>query len=184
MENISSNNDNNKLSKTYMYILYFFIFAIFGWLLETIHSFISLGHFTNRGFLYGPLCPIYGYGAIILILFLRRFKNQPLKLFTYSAAVFTIFEYYVSYILEALFHEHWWDYSTEFMNINGRISIFYFFAWGILALIFIGYIYPFIEKKINKLLNKINSKFIVVIINLICIIYIIDTIASCVRYLI
>ena len=68
MEKDFSTIKNNKL---YMYILYFFIFAILGWCMETIYSFIVLGHFTNRGFLYGPICPIYGYGALILIIFFR-----------------------------------------------------------------------------------------------------------------
>ena len=59
-----------KLSKFQLYLFYFFLFAFFGWLMETAYSFVMLGHFTKRGFLYGPLCPLYGYGALILILFL------------------------------------------------------------------------------------------------------------------
>ena len=65
--------DSKKISKIQNLILYFFIFAFLGWVLETIYSFIVLGHFTKRGFLFGPLCPIYGFGAIIMILALNKY---------------------------------------------------------------------------------------------------------------
>ena len=99
----TENLNTTKISKTHLYILYFFIFSVFGWIMETVFSFIVLGHFTNRGFLYGPLCPIYGWGAIILIIFLSKYKDNDIKLFTYSAVIFSVFEFFVSYLLEALF---------------------------------------------------------------------------------
>jgi uncharacterized membrane protein len=175
--------NNLKKNKIYEYILYFFIFSFLGWILETFYSFVVLGYFTKRGFLYGPLCPIYGYGAIILIVFLSKYRNKALKLFTYSAIIFSIFEYYVSYILEALFQEHWWDYSNDFFNLNGRISIFYSFAWGIIAIIFIGYVYPFFEKKINTIISKINNKLLVIGIDFLVIFFIFDTVFSCIKYI-
>ncbi len=175
--------ENNKFNKKYMYILYFFIFSFLGWVLETIYCFIVLGHFTKRGFLYGPLCPIYGWGAIILITFLSKYRNNGFKLFTYSAIIFSVFEYYVSYLLEALFKAHWWDYSNDFLNLNGRISIFYSFAWGIIALVFVGYIYPFIEKNLKHFISKINFKFATIGCTLLVFTYVIDTVASCFRYL-
>lgn len=175
--------ENNKFDKKYMYVLYFFIFAFLGWVLETIYCFIVLGHFTKRGFLYGPLCPIYGWGAIILIAFLSKYKDNGLKLFTYSAIVFSVFEYYVSYLLEALFKAHWWDYTTDFLNLNGRISIFYTIAWGIIALVFVGYIYPFVEKHLKNLIYKIKNRTVVIGCNLLVLSYVLDTILSCIRYL-
>ena len=92
-----------KLPRIYLYFIYFLIFAIIGWLLETCFSFYSLGHFTKRGFLFGPLCPIYGWGALILIMFFSTYKKHNLKLFIYSALIFTVFEYLVSFGMEALF---------------------------------------------------------------------------------
>ena len=176
--------EENKINKIYNYIVYFFIFAVFGWLLETIYSFIVLGHFTNRGFLYGPVCPIYGWGAIILIVFLSKYKNNGLKLFTYSAIIFSAFEYYVSYILEALFREHWWDYTNDFLNLNGRISIFYSLAWGILAIIFIGHIFPYMQKKVDNLIAKVPSKVATKCINLLVLVFILDTIISSINCII
>lgn len=180
---IKISNTSSKLPKFYTYILYFFIFSCLGWILETLYSFIVLGHFTNRGFLFGPICPIYGFGALILIIFLGRYKNNALKLFTYSAIVFSIFEYFVSYMLEALFQTYWWDYTNDFFNLNGRISIFYSFAWGISAIIFCGHIYPYFKKKLNIILSKISYRTKIFIINLLIIIWVIDTIISCINYL-
>ena len=174
---------NDKLSKFYKNALYFFIFAFLGWVLETVYCLIVLGHFTKRGFLYGPLCPIYGWGAIILIIFLSKYKDSSLKLFTYSAIVFSIFEYFVSFMLEAMFQAHWWDYTTDFMNLNGRISIFYTLAWGFIAIIFIGHVFPFIEKKVNVLTQKFSNNTIINVTRIISIIFIADTFLSCLRYL-
>ena len=175
--------NSKELTKFQYYTLYFLIFSTFGWLMETAYAFGLSGQFVKRGFLYGPLCPIYGYGALILIIFLKKYKNSGLKLFTYSAIIFSVFEYLVSYALEVLFHSFWWDYTNDFFNLNGRISLFYSFSWGIIAIIFVGHMYPFFEKKLNTILSKIPYKIKSSIINLSCIIFIVDTILSCIRYI-
>lgn len=87
--------NRKKLSRLQTLLLYFFIFSFLGWLLETFYSLYELGHFTKRGFLYGPICPIYGCGATILILFFSKYKGKSFKLFIYAAVIFSIFEYIV-----------------------------------------------------------------------------------------
>ena len=172
-----------KLNRIQTLTMYFFIFAFLGWVMETLYSIYTLGHFTKRGFLYGPICPIYGFGALMLILFLAKYRNNNLKLFIYAAIIFSAFEYVVSYGLDALFAMHWWDYTNEFFNLNGRISIFYSFAWGIIAIIFINHIYPFFKKKINLILAKIPYIVQVSILYLLCGVWFTDTVASFIRYL-
>lgn len=190
-EGISIENTNHKrnitrkkLPRVYLYFIYFILFAFIGWLLETCFSFYALGHFTKRGFLYGPLCPIYGWGALILIMFFGRYRKNNLKLFIYAAIVFTAFEYLVSYGMEALFSLKWWDYTEEFMNLNGRVSIFYTFAWGIIAILFINFIYPFFKKKLNILLSKIPYKVQVTIVYILFTVFITDTVLSCIKNLV
>ena len=190
-EGISIENTNHKrnitrkkLPRVYLYFIYFILFAFIGWLLETCFSFYALGHFTKRGFLYGPLCPIYGWGALILIMFFGRYRKNNLKLFIYAAIVFTAFEYLVSYGMEALFSLKWWDYTEEFMNLNGRVSIFYTFAWGIIAILFINFIYPFFKKKLNILLSKIQYKVQVTIVYILFTVFITDTVLSCIKNLV
>lgn len=172
-----------KLNRVQTFILYFFLFAFLGWLMETLYAVFTLGHFVKRGFLYGPICPIYGFGALLLILFLGKYKRNNLKLFVYAAVVFSVFEYIVSYCLDALFSMYWWDYTNEFFNLNGRISIFYSFAWGIIAIVFINHIYPFLKKKINLCLSKIPYLLQSTFIYLLCGIWLLDTILSFIRYL-
>lgn len=181
--NLIKAHKKNKLSKFYIYFLYFLIFSFLGWILETLYSLYELGHFTKRGFLYGPLCPIYGWGALILILFFYKYKGKNIKLFTYSAIIFSVFEYAVSYGMDALFAAKWWDYTNEFFNLNGRISIFYSFVWGIAAILFINNLYPFFKKKVNVMLSKIPYKFQVFFLQCMLVIITLDAFMSFAHYL-
>lgn len=180
--NINMKN-KKRLPRVYLYFIYFLVFAIIGWLIETAYSFYSLGHFTKRGFLYGPLCPIYGWGAIILIMFFSTYKKKNFKLFVYAAIIFSLFEYLVSFGMEALFSLKWWDYTSEFMNLNGRVSIFYSFAWGIIAILVINFIYPFFKKKINLVLSKIPYSIQVTAVYILFAAFVTDTVLSCIKYL-
>ncbi len=183
--NKKDNRKNRKrLSKFYILFMYFLLFAFIGWVAETFYSLYELGHFTKRGFLYGPVCPIYGWGALILIMFFTKYKGKSIKLFCYAAVIFSIFEYAVSYGMDALFAAKWWDYTNEFFNLNGRISIFYSFVWGIAAILFINHIYPFFKKKLNLILSKIPYKVQLYTLQLLGIIILADTVMSFARNLI
>lgn len=102
---------NNKLIKNKSkfiefvpYIFYFFIFSFLGWLMETMFCYGLLGQFTKRGFLYSPICPIYGTGALILMIYLDKSKsnNSYIKLFILFTIIFSFFEYIVGFALDAL----------------------------------------------------------------------------------
>lgn len=174
---------SKKLSRFYTYFLYFLLFAFIGWLMETFYSLYELGHFTKRGFLYGPICPIYGWGALILVMYFTKYKGKSIKLFCYATIIFSIFEYAVSYGMDALFAAKWWDYTNEFFNLNGRISIFYSFAWGIIAILFINHIYPFFKKKLNIILSKIPYKTQLYSLQFLGVVLLIDTLMSFMRHL-
>lgn len=176
------NRYNKDLTKAQCYLYYFFIFAVLGWILETIYSFIVLGHFTSRGFLYGPICPIYGFGGLIMIIFLNPLKKKPVKLFFTAIVIFTIFEYITGYALDALYNLWLWDYRSDFLNLNGRIALFYCFSWGFIAIAFTYGIYPLFKKVITFLSSKINVKVQIWILKLISMIYLIDNIFSFIEY--
>ena len=112
-------------------VIYFVIYAFIGWVCEEVFCVIYTHEFVKRGFLFGPICPIYGYGAIILILFLKDYKNKPIKLFFVAAIVFSIFEYITDFFLQALFAAKWWDYTGQFLNLNGRITLSFSIIWGV-----------------------------------------------------
>jgi len=174
---------NKPLSNGKYLLLYFYIYSFIGWLLETSYAFYLSGQFHKRGFLFGPICPIYGLGALILIIFISKYKNSLLKTFFISAIVFSAFEYLSGFGLDALFSARWWDYSTEFLNLNGRISILFSFAWGIIAILFTNHIHPFIESKVNNLSKKLPCIFQNIFVKLCVYTHLIDTILSSIRYL-
>lgn len=169
-----------RLSKFQVLFVYFCIYAFLGWLMETLYVSNLKGHLVKRGFLFGPICPIYGFGAVILITLLGKYKKHPVKLFFLAIVLFSVFEYLVSFGLEALYGNMWWDYSTHFCNLNGRITLFSSLVWGVLALLFLNTIHPLIEKHTKKLLHKLSKLSQKIIFYLIFGIYIMDTILSCI----
>ena len=113
---------HSELNKLYNLFLFFLIFSIIGWICETAYTSIQLG-LTKRGFLLGPYCPIYGCGAVMLIIALSymeksNINHKYLKLFVGCMIIFTLFEYITGYALEALFQIRCWDYQNDFLNIN------------------------------------------------------------------
>ena len=124
-------NTNKSLSNFQKIVIYFVIYSFLGWICEEIFCVVSTHEFVKRGFLFGPICPIYGYGAIILLFLLKDYKNKPVKLFFLSAIIFSVFEYITDFFLQALFSTKWWDYTGQFLNLNGRITLSFSLVWGI-----------------------------------------------------
>ena len=102
-------------------ITLFIVYSFLGWVIESTFKSICERKIINTGFLYGPFCPIYGIGAIIMLLFLERFKNNIILLFLAGFFVLSIWEYIVGWILEKAFKTTYWDYSDHKFNIKGRV---------------------------------------------------------------
>lgn len=120
--------------------LTFLIYSFFGYILEIIVCSFSYKKIVNRGFLFGPWCPIYGIGALLILLTLLRYKYSVALVFIFGILITTTIEYYTSYILEKIFHNKWWDYSDRKDSINGRICIGNMIGFGIgaVAIIYIA----------------------------------------------
>ena len=173
----------NTKEKTIDYIIYFFIYSFLGWIIETIYAFIIHGSFIKRGFLFGPLCPIYGFGAVILLLITKKMYGKPFQKFLIATVLFTAFEYFVSLILEEIFGLRWWDYSNEFLNIQGRVSLMYTIFWGAIGLILLEKLHPIIEDVIQKMEVKIKNNFKLIIVYALIGILILDFVLSSLKYL-
>ena len=142
-------------------LIYFIVYSIVGFLIETVYAIFTKGTFESRqSFLYGPFCIVYGIGAIALIFTLNKYKNNTIKLFFYGMIVGCIVEYFSSYIGELLMNIKWWDYSNDFLNIHGRTCLYYAICWGILSIPLIRYINPFLDSCIEKISKNISSKFL------------------------
>lgn len=139
---------NDVLYNISLYILLFLLYSVCGWIMEVIYCSVLNTKankkltIINRGFLNGPYCPIYGFAAILMALTLTPLSQKPVLLFFVGIIVCNAVEYATSYIMEKLFNARWWDYSHEFLNINGRICFKHSVTWGFLSLIFIRYIHP------------------------------------------
>ena len=158
------------MNEIYYYFLLFLIYSFIGWLIEVIGKLIEKHKFINRGFLIGPICPIYGHGCILMILTLSRYKDNPLTLFIYAIFICSLLEYFTSYFMEKIFKARWWDYSTKRFNLNGRICAETMIPFGILGTLVICVINPIFE----YLLNLFNFETIKITAIILFIIYIID----------
>lgn len=139
----------------YMYFLSFVIYSFLGWICETIYCLIIDKEYVNRGFLKGPFCPIYGAGALIVIIILSPVSDNILLLFL-SGMIFTsILEYITGFLLEIIFNLKWWDYSSYRFNIKGRICLLNSILFGILSLITVTIINPIIIEYIKNIPSNI-----------------------------
>ena len=158
-------------------IIYFITYSFLGWVMESIFRSISERKIINTGFLKGPFCPIYGVGAIIMLLFLKKFADNLAVLFIVSVVVLTIWEYLVGVLLEKLFHTKYWDYSKNKFNFQGRICLMNSIFWGILGVVFVKYIHPAIE----NLIEKIDVRILIFVYSILGIVILVDMITSIVK---
>ena len=123
--------------------LIFIMFSMVGWISEVLYVGIFHEHkFVNRGFLYGPLCPVYGFGGGVILLLPPSLYETWIPLFFASMILCTIDEYFVSWFMEKMFHTRWWDYSRYKFNINGRVCLLNSVLFGFMGLGVIRFVYP------------------------------------------
>ena len=148
--------ENSKKMSIHQLFWYFLIFSIVGLIIETIYCYITSGVIESRkGLLWGPFCPVYGVcGAFLIFILYKLNCNTIPQLFIAGFIFGSIGEYILSYALESVYGMRFWDYNYLSFNLNGRISILYTFAWGVIGLLFINNIHPFISKKVEKLSRK------------------------------
>lgn len=165
------------------YLTYIFIYSLLGWVIETTYALFIHGYFVKRGFLYGPICPIYGFGAVILLLITQKMYKKTFRKFLIAMIAFTVFEYMVSLVLELLFGLRWWDYSNDFLNIQGRVSLVYSVFWGISGVILLEKLHPYIQTKLQNITKGNNNNIQNIICGILILIFIVDIIFSAIRYL-
>lgn len=158
----------------YIQVLYFTIYSFLGWVCESTYCSIGQKKLVNRGFLNGPFCPIYGFGALLVISILSPFVNNIPVLFIASIIVTSTLEYITSYVLEKIFHMSWWDYSTYKYNINGRVCLQNSLMFGLLSLFVMLVIHP----AINDFVASINTKVAFALSVLFATYFIVDTIIT------
>ena len=152
----------------------FVIYAFLGWCTEVAYAALDTGKFVNRGFLNGPVCPVYGCGVLVVIVVLTPLKENFLILFFGSFLLTTVIEFITGFLLEKLFHNQWWDYSNEHFNIFGYVCLKFSILWGIACTLIMDVIHPTIYKVI-KIVPKLPGTVILV---LLCIAFAVDLIIT------
>ena len=135
----------------YELIWLFFIYGFLGWCVEVAYCGVENGNFVNRGFLNGPICPIYGVGAVIVILCLTPLQDNVPVLFVGSALLTTVLELITGFALDKIFHARWWDYSDKPFNLGGYICLKFSIYWGIVCIFLMKGIHPAIYNLLKKL---------------------------------
>ncbi len=124
-------------------IIYFTIYSLIGWLCEVIYCSLLSRRFVNRGFLAGPVCPVYGFGAMFVIWILKPVSVNILAIFLSGLVITSTIEYVTGWLLEVFFGTRWWDYSNQRFNLEGRVCLKNSIFFGILSVVLMQVIHPF-----------------------------------------
>lgn len=168
------------VEKIIFYVLTFFLYSAVGWFFESCYCSVRPRKWVNRGFLYGPMCPIYGSGAVMLSLALGKFSKLPIYwhgwyltpvlTFLLGALLADVLEFLTSLVMEKLFHARWWDYSQKKFNIQGRICLTHTLYWGGATLIFLY----FIDPKVSALLWSVPALARTIVTGVIFAVFLVD----------
>ena len=129
----------------YFILLYFFVYGFLGWCTEVGFAAFKTHHFVNRGFLNGPICPIYGVGVTAVITILTPYKSDIIVLYILSVVLVTVLEGVTGWAMDKIFHNKWWDYSDMPLNIGGYVCLLFSIVWGFACLFIIYFIQPLVH---------------------------------------
>lgn len=147
----------------YQFILNFFVYGFLGWCTEVAFAAFKEHRFVNRGFLNGPICPIYGFGVSTVLLFLTPFQNNLLILYIISTVVVTALEWFTGFLLERLFHNRWWDYSDMPLNLNGYVCLLFSLIWGVACVFIVKVFHPVVAAGIAFIPHTLGIVLIVIL---------------------
>ena len=144
--NIIMKKERVYLTELYYFALSFFVYGFLGWCTEVAYAAAKQGKFVNRGFLNGPICPVYGIGVGVVVQFLTPVENNLVLLYISSTILVTVIEGLTGFLLEKIFHNKWWDYSEQPLNIGGYVCVLFSLIWGVFCVLIVKVIHPLIDK--------------------------------------
>lgn len=163
----------------YEFCIYFLVFAFLGWCSEVCFAAYKDGKFVNRGFLNGPVCPIYGFG-VAGVHFVTGLIENDAVLVVVSFLLPSLLELVTGFVLEKVFHHKWWDYSKERWNVGGYICAKFSLLWGLVCIAAVKIIFPLVDKFI-EVLPVTPTKIVVIILLSLAVIDFIGTIMTIVK---
>ncbi len=127
-------------------LCFFLIYSFIGWVTEVVYHAVTLGKIMNRGFLNGPVCPVYGFGmTAVLFVFSLVSVDNPFIVFLIGVILTTLIELIAGWALYTFFHARWWDYSSMPLNLNGYICPAFSIIWGLAVLAVVRIAHPALE---------------------------------------
>ena len=154
-------------------MLFFYIYCFFGWIIESTYVSVCTGNWVNRGFMRGPVIPIYGTGAIIILFAVIPFRTSPILVFIIGTIAASVLEFVTGFVMERIYKVRYWDYSDKPFNLCGYICLFNSLCWGVLSILLIYLVHSWVEKGVlflNDMVllsidSGISSLFIVDLFN-------------------
>ncbi|MDO5559356.1 MAG: hypothetical protein Q4F95_07120 [Oscillospiraceae bacterium] len=146
----------------YDLIYFFIIYSVLGWCIEVSYHSVTKGIFVNRGFLNGPVCPIYGVGFTVVVICLTPLESNFFLLFVGSVLLTTLLEFITGFVLEKIFHEKWWDYSKEKFNIKGYVCLRFSLIWGAACALTMYFVQPLIIRFVHFIPYKAGITVIII----------------------
>ena len=140
------------------WVLLFFLYSVLGWVWESCYVSLKSRQWVNRGFLHGPWLPIYGSGAVVILLLTLPARGRPALIFLLGMVGATVLEYVTGAVMEKLFHMRYWDYSDKPLNVNGHICLPVSIAWGGFSLLLIYLLHPPVEDLVFWLPGAVTEK--------------------------
>ena len=155
-------------------VVLFIGFSFIGWLWEVGLHLITAGTFVNRGSLHGPWLPIYGAGAVLILVLLNRLRTKPLALFLAAVALSGAVEFGTSYVMERLTGMRWWDYSGYFLNIDGRICAEGLLVFGLGGMAVVYLLAPLVD----NVLERVNQRALKAVCAALAVLFVADAVYS------
>lgn len=155
-------------------LMYFFFYSFLGWVWESAYVSVLKRHWTNRGFLTGPMLPIYGSGAVVMLCTTYPVRSCDIAVFFIGMFSATLLEYATGAAMEALFQVRYWDYSNKRFNLHGYICLSSSLAWGVFTLLLVRVIHPHVA----SVMEQIPSELCFGILAILSVLFVVDFAAS------
>lgn len=146
----------------YSVLCYFFVYAFLGWCGEVCFAAVRTRKFVNRGFLNGPVCPIYGFGVVLVALTLRPVGDNLPLLFICSVLLTSALEWLTGFLLERIFHQRWWNYLERPFNLNGYICLEFSLVWGVACVLVLRVLHPLVARLVALMPRGVGLVLLVI----------------------